>query len=325
VPEAAPDGEAVDATAAGGGSPRPEAGRSPAEAALAARGVTVTDYLARLGLDRSGAPSLGALAELQARHLERVVFENLEIQRGRPTTVDYAESAERIVKRGRGGYCFHLNGAFGLMLEALGYEVSRRRGTVQPPPETAPGRHLNHLVVLVHGLPTSDHPEGTWWAEVGFGDGSIRPLALRAGIERWDDEPHTYELRPSPMYAGGWRMLQGGGDDVGIIDVDTEEPQAAEIAAAHEHLSNSPESRFVRTATFQRRDANGADVLRARTLLRVERGATRTRLLADEAEWFGALADVFGLDLPGVEAAERSTLWERVCAQHEAWLASGAG
>ena len=74
-----------------------------------------------------------------------------------------------------------------------------------------------------------------------------------------------------------------------------EAPQAAEIAAAHERLSTSPESRFVRTATFQRRDARGVDVLRARTLSRVERGATRTTLLADEGEWFGALADVFGL------------------------------
>jgi arylamine N-acetyltransferase len=140
-----------------------------ADAALGARGVTVEDYLAHIGAREAGPPSVQALAELQARHLERVVFENLEIQRGRPTTVDYAESAERIVKRGRGGYCFHLNGAFGLLLEALGYEVSRRRGTVQPPPGTPPGRHLNHLVVLVHGLPTGAHPEGTWWAEVGFG------------------------------------------------------------------------------------------------------------------------------------------------------------
>jgi arylamine N-acetyltransferase len=250
-----------------------------------------------------------------------VPYETTWIALGERWNVDTDAAFERIAERGRGGYCFHLNGAFGLLLEALGYDVTRRRGTVQPPSETPPGRHLNHLVVLVHGLPTSDHPEGTWWAEVGFGDGSLRPLAVRAGTEQ--DARTTYEVRPSPMYAGGWRMLQGAGDDVAIIDVDTEEPQAVEVAAAHQHLSSSPESRFVRTATFQRCDANGADVLRARTLSRIERDATRTRLLADEGEWFGALADVFGLDLPDVEAAERSALWERVCAQHEAWLASG--
>ena len=320
VAKAATDGEAVDGTAAEAGSLRPEAGR--AQSVLAARGVAVADYLARLGLDETGPPSVDALADLQARHLDRVVFENLEIQRGRPTTADYAESAERIVKHGRGGYCFHLNGAFGLLLEALGYEVSRRRGTVQPPGE-APGRLLNHLVVLVHGLPTSGNPEGTWWTEVGFGDGPTGPMALSAGAR--EDHPHTYSIEPSPVYAGGWRLLQGEGGNSGIVDADTAPPPAAEVAAAHERLSTSPESRFVRTATVQRRHARGVDILRARWLSRAERAGTRTTLLADEAEWFAALADVFALDLADVDAAERRALWERVDAQHEAWAATGAG
>jgi N-hydroxyarylamine O-acetyltransferase len=293
-----------------------------AEAALAARGVAVEDYLAHIGAGEVGPPSIDALGELQARHLDRVVFENLEIQRGRPTTVAYGESAERIVKRGRGGYCFHLNGAFGLLLEALGYEVSRRRGTVQPP-QTAPGRILNHLVVLVHGLPTSANPEGTWWTEVGLGDGATRPLALRAGI--CEDDPYTYELQPSPVYAGGWRLLQRDGQGAGLVDVDTEGPAAAELAAAHERLATSPESRFVRTATFQRRAAGVLDRLRARTLSRVAGGATRTTLLADKREWFAALDDVFGLPLPDVDDAERHALWQRVRAQHDAWAASDRG
>ena len=293
-----------------------------AEAALAARGVAVADYLAHIDAGDVGPPSLDALGVLQARHLERVVFENLEIQRGRPTTVAYGESAERIVKRGLGGYCFHLNGAFGFLLEALGYEVSRRRGTVQPP-QTAPSRVLNHLVVLVHGLPTSANPEGTWWTEVGLGDGATRPLALRAGI--CEDDPYTYELQPSPVYAGGWRLLQRDGAGAGLVDVDTERPAAAELAAAHERLATSPESRFVRTATFQRRAAGVLDRLRARTLSRVERGATRTTLLADEREWFAALDDVFGLPLPDVDDAERHALWQRVRAQHDAWAASDRG
>jgi N-hydroxyarylamine O-acetyltransferase len=290
-----------------------------AEAALAGRGVAVEDYLARLGLEGIGPPSADALADLQARHLERVVFENLEIQRGRPTTVDYAESAERIVKRGRGGYCLHLNGAFGLLLEALGYDVSRRRGTVQPPPDQPPGRLLNHLVVLVHGLPASAHPEGTWWVEVGFGDGPTGPLALTAGVR--EDELQTYALEPSPVYAGGWRLLQGEGTGLAIIDVDTAPATAAELAAAHERLSTSPESRFVRTVTFQRRHSRGVDVLRAHTLSRIERDTTHTTLLADEGEWFAALADVFGLDLTDVDAPERRALWERVRAQHDVWAA----
>ena len=53
--------------------------------------------------------------------------------------------------------------------------------------------------------------------------------------------------------------------------------------------------------------------------------ATRTTLLADEGEWFAALADVFDLELPDVDAAERRALWERVSAQHDAWAAERAG
>ena len=293
-----------------------------AEEALRRRGVTVADYLARLGLDATGPPSADALAELQASHLERVVFENLEIQRGRPTTVDDAESAERIVKRGRGGYCFHLNGAFGLLLEALGYDVTRRRGTVQPL-DTAPHRLLNHLVVVVHGLPTAAHPEGAWWAEVGLADGPTAPLALSAGDG--EDGLYRYAIEPSPVYAGGWRLLQGEDGRSGIVDVDTAAPAATEVAAAHERLSTSPESRFVRTATVQRRRAGGLDVLRARELSHVARAGTRTTLLADEGAWFAALADVFDLELPDVDAAERRALWERVSAQHDAWAAERDG
>jgi arylamine N-acetyltransferase len=121
------------------------------------------------------------------------------------------------------------------------------------------------------------------------------------------------------------RQEEDDGNGVAIIDVDTQALQEDELAAAHERLSTSPESGFVRTATFQRRDARGVDVLRACTLTRVEPGATRRTLLADEGEWFGALADVFGLPLPDVDAAERRALWQRVYAQHEAWTASGRG
>ena len=52
---------------------------------------------------------------------------------------------------------------------------------------------------------------------------------------------------------------------------------------------------------------------------------TRTTLLADEGEWFATLADVFDLELPDVDAAERRALWERVRAQHDAWAAQRDG
>jgi arylamine N-acetyltransferase len=117
--------------------------------------------------------------------------------------------------------------------------------------------------------------------------------------------------------------VQDTGAEPGIVDVDAVAPAPDELAAAHERLSSSPESRFVRTVTVQRRRARHVDILRARTLSRVRRGGSESRVLEDEVDWYGVLAEVFGLDLSGLGAGERHALWERAVAQHEAFLATG--
>src|SRR5215217_499183 len=76
-------------------------------------------YLARLGIADPGPPSAAALRALHEAHVEHVAYEALEIQLGRPTSVDPYEAAARILERRRGGYCFHLNGAFSVLLDAL--------------------------------------------------------------------------------------------------------------------------------------------------------------------------------------------------------------
>ncbi len=278
--------------------------------------MTVEGYLARLGLSAADGPSAEALTALHLRHMERVPYENLEIQLGRPTTVDYAESAQRIAA-GRGGYCFHLNGGFGLLLDALGYRVARHRGTVQNSLETEPARHLNHLILHVHDLPGDDNPEGSWWVDVGLGgDGLTRPLPLREG--RWEDGPYAYALERSPVYGDGWRLLQEPAGSWVVADADAVAPERAEIDAAHERLSTSPESGFLTTATFQRREAARVDILRACTLTRIDAAGTRHTVLERRDEWSAALTDLFHVEL-GPD--ERRLLWEKVCAQHEAWLA----
>jgi N-hydroxyarylamine O-acetyltransferase len=82
--------------------------------------VAPTDaYLARLGLERE-PPSVDALARIQRAHVERVPYETLWIHLGERWTVEPVASAERIARRRRGGYCFHLNGALSDLLRDLG-------------------------------------------------------------------------------------------------------------------------------------------------------------------------------------------------------------
>jgi hypothetical protein len=44
--------------------------------------------------------------------------------------------------------------------------------------------------------------------------------------------------------------------------------------------------------------------------------------LATRDDWYGALAEVFGLRLDDIDAWDRARLWAKVRRAHEAWLAA---
>ncbi len=256
-----------------------------------------------------------SLRLLHRAHLERVPYECLEIWLGRPTTVDPVESAARIM-RGRGGYCYHLNGAFALLLEALGYRVTRHLGGAQRDTRSPAGAGGDHLVLTVSGLPCPDNPGGVWMVDQGLGDGFHDPLPLAEGTYR--QGPFTYGLRPSQAEPGGWRFDHDPRGTFLGLDFRPEPVQMAAFAAKHEFLSTSPESGFVRVATVQRRDAKGVDIVRGLVLTR--RGdREHTLTLETERDYFEMLADIFGLVLDDVTPAERAKLWRRLWIAHEQW------
>jgi N-hydroxyarylamine O-acetyltransferase len=279
-------------------------------------------YLRRLKLPHPGPPSAEGLRALHAAHVERIAYEGIEIQLGRPTTVDAHESAERIVARHRGGYCYHLNGAFSLLLEALGYDVTWHRAGVQNRSEPHPvGAAIgNHLALTVHGLPSDACPHGAWLVDAGLGDALHEPLPLAEGTYR--QGPFVYELRRSTVEPGGWRLEHDPGGSFIGMDFRPEKATTEDFEDRHAFLSRSPESPFVRTCSVQRRDARGVDMLTGCVLRRVGDDPAGPRTLETATEWFEALEDVFDLPLSDVNAAERRALWARVRTAHEAWLAA---
>ncbi|MGK5678300.1 arylamine N-acetyltransferase [Actinoplanes sp. URMC 104] len=171
------------------------------------------------------------------------------------------------------------------------------------------------------GLPAPEAPHGRWLVDLGMGDGLHEPLPLAEGTYR--QGPFTYGLRPSRAEAGGWRFDHDPRGGFLGMDFRSEAAEMSAFAAQHEHLSTSPESGFVRTATVQRRDAEGTDVVRGLVLTRTAEAETRT-VLEHERDYFAALADVFGLTLDDVTAAERAALWRRLADSHERWVSGRA-
>jgi N-hydroxyarylamine O-acetyltransferase len=278
------------------------------------------EYLGRLGLDAE-PPSVDALQELHRRQIERVPYETIWIHLGEAWTIDLDDAVARVARHGRGGYCYHLNGAFSELLRSLGYAVTRHVGGVHGPAGPSEDEMTNHLVLTVSGLPTSDNPAGTWYVDAGLGNALHEALPLVAGD--YDQGPLHFSLEETPGEVGDWHLTNDPttGSFAGM-SWRADSAEMGQFAARHRWLSTSPDSGFVRIATAQRRDADGIDIIRGLVLTRVGRDAM-TAELTERADWFDAMADVFGLRFDAIAPEAVDRFWAKSVAAHQAWDAAG--
>jgi N-hydroxyarylamine O-acetyltransferase len=279
---------------------------------------TIRDaYLRRLGLEVE-PPSVDALFRLHRAHTERIPWETLWIQLGDRWPIDPATSVARVAARGRGGYCYHLNGAFSDLLTALGYQVRRHVGGVHAAPEPADDDLTNHLVLTVDGLASEDCPGGSWYVDVGLGDTLHEPLPLVAGPYR--SGPYQLSLEPADGVTGDWHLTHDpAGSFRGMSWL--EPPTGMEaFAERHAFLSTNPESPFVQFLIVQRREADATDRLMGLTLDRLGSGAFTT-VLEKPTDLEGSLVDVFGLDLSAGDREALAAQWPKLKAAHDAWQA----
>ena len=272
-------------------------------------------YLARLGVVRE-PPSVEGLRLLVQRHAERVPYETLWIHAGEVWSIDPYESAGRIALQGRGGYCYHMNGALGLLLRSIGFAVRGHVGGVHGPDGPRSDAMGNHLVLTVQ-LPGSDSaPGAVWYVDAGLGDALHSPLPLVAG--RHDQPPFRLSLEPVADQSGWHLTHDPKGGFTGMTWTMTE-ARMADFEAKHHWLSTSAESGFVQVAMAERRDATGVDVIRGLVLSRIGDGAQVAEPVTRRAEWFALLAEVFDLRLHTMAPEVRDRLWTHVLAAHHRW------
>ena len=95
------------------------------------RGIMrIEDYLARIDYQGPIGPDRESLSIIHRKHLLSIPYENLDVQRGRPLDLDIERIFDKIVHRGRGGWCYEMNGLLGWALSEIGFDVMRMAGGV---------------------------------------------------------------------------------------------------------------------------------------------------------------------------------------------------
>lgn len=272
--------------------------------------IDVTGYLARIGHRGPVRVDTDTLVALHRAHLAAVPYENIDIQLGRPVSIDPAALSDKIVRRRRGGFCFELNGAFGSLLGALGFTVRFVRCAVNVHRD-GPAAWGNHLALLV------STPDGWLLADVGFGDGFLSPLPLAIGT--YPQGPLTYQMRRD--LSGTWRMVHHPAGTTPGYEFRTDPLALSDFTDRCAELATAPGSSYVRTLVVQRPYPDHALALRARSLVRMSPTGVTRRTLADRDELAAALAD-FGVPVESLGAAALDELWRRSGDQQRAWETS---
>jgi N-hydroxyarylamine O-acetyltransferase len=254
--------------------------------------LDVKAYLERIGYGGPVAPDSETLRALHVAHMRSVPFENLSIHAGEPIVLEDAALFEKIVARGRGGFCYEDNGLFAALLRALGFDVSmlsaevaNAQGGYSPP--------FDHMALLVK-------LERRWLADVGFGDSFVEPLLLDERGEQRQGR-HAYRVEPEgygERFVMSRRDAEGGGEWEPQYRFDLRPHVYEDYAERCRFHQTSPESHFTKARVCSLATGGGRVTLSGTRLIETGAdGARRVRELSGEDEFRAILRARFRISL----------------------------
>jgi len=147
------------------------------------------------------------LDEIQYHQVLTVPYENLDILDGIPLSLEAEHLFDKIVTRGRGGYCFEVNGLLSAMLKEMGFDVKNYFARFLRGEASIPVRRHRILAVQAEGE--------TWICDTGIGQSAPRlPLLLKEGIvQKQCGETYRFQKEPFlgwvlwDLHNGEWRKF----------------------------------------------------------------------------------------------------------------------
>jgi N-hydroxyarylamine O-acetyltransferase len=242
-------------------------------------------------------PSPESLATLMRAHVYRIPFENLDAVCGRAPSLELDDLVAKMVRGGRGGYCYEHNSLFHAVLRELGFRVSTHAARVVLGAREGMVRPRTHMILFVH------FDDGPYLTDVGFGaPGCLlapAPLIPDAEIH---DTPRRHRLTrtagegPLPQWTLQARL---DGVWVGQYTFTEEVFQAPDYQVFNWYVATHPRSPF-HLAPYVLRNGPGRHLeLDGRTLTeRPADGPAKVRTIDTDDELVHVLRSEFDIDVP---------------------------
>ncbi len=234
------------------------------------------EYLRRIGIEETDIePTLENLKKLQRNHLLNVPFENLDIHRKRPISLDENKFYQKIVNEKRGGFCYELNGLFNELLKTLGYETKIISARVANGKDF--GAEYDHLAIL------TKIGGAEFLVDVGFGDFTAQPLRFVSDEEQ-TDETGIFKIR---KHADDYfEVVKKSGETWNSEYIFKDSARdLSEFAGMCEFHQTSPESHFTRGKICSIMTENGRKTLTGKKFIETKDGEKRETEIHSEAEF----------------------------------------
>ena len=236
--------------------------------------MDVKKYFARIGLEmpETVVADSELLRKLHFAHCTTVPYENLDMIRGVPTSLEEENMYRKVVEEGRGGVCFELNGIFGCLLKTLGYKVTDYAARYLRGESTIPMRR--HRVLKVEAT------DGIWLCDVGIGEVCQRePVEMVAGLEQ-HQFGETYKLEKDPdlgwvlwdLYKGQWRKFYSFTEEVQL---------PVDYVAVNYYCEKHPDSPFNKVEMFAVKTPEGRKTLDGHTFKEFKNGEVFVKEFTD--------------------------------------------
>jgi N-hydroxyarylamine O-acetyltransferase len=280
--------------------------------------VDLDAYFARIGYSGPRDATLATLSRIHELHPAAIPFEALSAFSGEPISLDPAAIEAKLVRGGRGGWCFEQNLLLCDVLRSLGFAVKKLSARVRwnVPPNVTTARSHCLLQVTIDGAP--------YIADVGFGGLTLTaPLRLAPDLEQ--ATPHeAHRIKGSEPFSGkkGTDQFMGhegsvpfigekGSDPIYSVQAkvagawqtlytfEQNEAQVADYEVSNWYLCNFPQSMFVTNLVAARAVPGVRHALRNNrySVHRMD-GDTQRRFLATPGEIIEVLEGPFGIRVP---------------------------